>query len=130
MSTSRPEPRTSTSPPLGPLRGHRVGLLTTYRRDGRGVDTPVGIQWDGERAYFTTRAKTWKVRRLARNPQARVAPCTRRGRVLGEAVACTAHRVDRTESSFQGMVWRLVYRLVYRDVPVMYELKSAQQRES
>jgi uncharacterized protein len=112
-----------------PLRASRVGLLTTYRRDGRGVGTPVGIQWDGEGVYFTTRAKTWKVKRLARNPKVLVAPCTRRGQVLGEAVACMAHRVERTESSFQAAFWRLIYRLVYRDAPVTYELRSEGARE-
>lgn len=107
----------------------RVGLLTTFRRDGRGIGTPVGIQWDGERVYFTTRARTWKVKRLARNPEALMAPCTRRGRVVGDAVACIAYRVDRTERSFQGAVWRLIYRLVYRDLPVTYELTCVEPRE-
>lgn len=40
---------------LDPLRTSRVALLTTYRRDGRGVDTPVGIQVGGDQAFFTTR---------------------------------------------------------------------------
>ncbi|MGW5359754.1 PPOX class F420-dependent oxidoreductase [Actinopolymorpha pittospori] len=109
---------------LDPLRTSRVALLTTYRRDGRGVDTPVGIQVGRDQAFFTTRAKTWKVRRLARSPRVRVAPCTRRGRVTGSWVECTAHRLDGGEArSFEARFWVLVYRVIYRDTPVRYELR-------
>lgn len=109
---------------LAPLRASRVALVTTYRRDGRGVGTPVGLRIADDRAFFTTRSKTWKVRRIARNPRVLVAACTRRGRVLGESVECTAHLVEAGDhTSFQARFWVLVYRVVYRDTPLRYELR-------
>ncbi|WP_020573863.1 PPOX class F420-dependent oxidoreductase [Actinopolymorpha alba] len=125
--TVRPTATGHADPALEPLRTSRVALLTTYRRDGAGVGTPVGIQVTGDRAYFTTRSRTWKVRRLARDPRATVAPCNRRGRVTGEAVECVVHRLDDVDvSSFQARFWVLVYRLFYRDTPVRYELRPVQ----
>lgn len=108
---------------LEPLRMSSVALLTTYRRDGRGVDTPVGIRIAGDRAFFTTRAKTWKVKRLANNPSVALAPSTRMGKPIGPTVRGRAKRLDRTaKKGFQARFWIFVFRVVYRDVPVTYEV--------
>lgn len=41
---------------LVPLRASNVMSVTTFRKDGTGVATPVGLQWDVDgRAYFWTR---------------------------------------------------------------------------
>lgn len=37
---------------LAPLKDAKTILLTTYKRDGSAVDTPVSIAFDGGRAYF------------------------------------------------------------------------------
>lgn len=117
----------TTSQVLAPLRTSRVALVTTYKRDGQGVPTPVGIRLDSDRAYFTTRAKTWKVRRLARNPLVTVAPCDKRGQIRGDpeecTVRCTARKIETGDpDTFEARFWIWVYRVFYRDVPVTYEL--------
>jgi PPOX class probable F420-dependent enzyme len=111
---------------LDPLRTSKVALLTTYRRDGSPVGTPVGVTLRGEHAHFTTRSKTWKVKRIARNNRVTLAPCSRTGQVRGSTVAGTAQRLSAAESrSLHGnaryRIWVLVYRVVYRDSPVSYE---------
>ena len=119
----RADPGSRAGTALRPLRRSRVALLTTLRRDGRPVATPVGIRVLDDRALFTTRSRTWKVRRIASDPRVTLAPCTKRGRVLGETVACVARRVEGTGApSFEGRFWTLVYRVFYRDVPVTYEV--------
>ena len=129
MTARTPAPGLSAA--LDVLRGSGVALVTTYRRDGRGVDTPVGIQVGKDQAFFTTRAKTWKVRRLARSPRVRVAPCTKRGRVTGAWVECTAYRLDGGEArSFEARFWVFVYRVIYRDTPVRYELRPVVAADS
>ena len=65
-------------------------VLTTYKRDGTPVDTPVSIAFLGERAFFRSYDKAWKTKRLARNPNVRVAPSTLRGAVTGPAVEARA----------------------------------------
>lgn len=65
------------------LKRSGVALLTTYRRDGRGVGTPVHVRIEDGRAYFMTRPGSAKVERLARNPEVTLAPCTPTGKPTG-----------------------------------------------
>lgn len=111
---------------LDPLRTSTVALLTSYRRDGRRVGTPVGMTIRDGYAYFTTRSKTWKVKRIANNPRVTFAPCTRRGNVTGATVEGSARPIRAEEATqlrggVRHRVWVLIYRIVYRDRPISYE---------
>ena len=68
----------------------RFVLLTTFRRDGTAVPTPV---WtapvDGVLGVWTS-GSSGKVRRIRRNGAVTVAVCDRRGTPLGEAVPAHA----------------------------------------
>ncbi|GAA5047300.1 hypothetical protein HNP84_000398 [Thermocatellispora tengchongensis] len=125
--SASPSTGAQAADPLAPLRTSGVALLTSFRRDGTGVGTPVGISVGDGVAHFTTRAKTWKVKRMARDPRVTLAPCTKTGKVLGATVEGTARRLSDDEArmlrgGFAYRFWTLVYRLVYRDVPVSYEV--------
>jgi PPOX class probable F420-dependent enzyme len=76
------------------VRTARTILLTTYKRDGTGVDTPVSIACDGDRAFFRSYDKAWKTKRLRRNPAVLAAPCTLRGKATGPSVHATARLLD------------------------------------
>jgi uncharacterized protein len=65
-------------------------LLTTYKRDGTGVGTPVSIAFDGDRAFFRSYDKAWKTKRLHRDPHAQIAPSTMRGKLTGPAIEVRA----------------------------------------
>jgi PPOX class probable F420-dependent enzyme len=60
--------------------------LTTYRRDGTPVSTPVWFVEEDGRLFATTAADSYKAKRLRRNPSAMVAPCTARGVPKGDAI--------------------------------------------
>jgi PPOX class probable F420-dependent enzyme len=60
--------------------------LTTYRRDGTPVSTPVWFVEEDGRVFVITAAHSYKAKRLRRNPAAMVAPCTARGVPQGDAV--------------------------------------------
>jgi uncharacterized protein len=62
-----------------------VGLLTTYRRNGEPVATPVSIAVRAGNVYFVTSATSGKARRLALRPDVTVAPATLRGTATGPA---------------------------------------------
>jgi PPOX class probable F420-dependent enzyme len=72
--------------------------LESYRRDGRGVRTPLWFVEDGGALYFYTVAHSYKVKRIGANPRVRVAPCDVRGAVNGEWVDATARRLDEAEA--------------------------------
>ena len=63
--------------------------LTTYRRDGTPVSTPVWFVEEDGRLFATTAADSYKAKRLRRNPAAMVAPCTATGRPKAEPVPAT-----------------------------------------
>lgn len=76
----------SATPTLETLAGERTVLLTSYRKDGTPVGTPVSVVVRGEHAYFRTYDKAFKAKRLARNPVVEIAPSTVRGEPTGPAV--------------------------------------------
>jgi PPOX class probable F420-dependent enzyme len=83
--------------PVDSARGlttSRTALLTTYRRDGRPVPTPVSLAVVGDRAYFVTAAASGKAKRLARCERVMLAPCASGGRPIGPGVTGRARPVD------------------------------------
>jgi uncharacterized protein len=74
--------------------------LTTFRRSGDPVATPVHVvtDQDGAVAYFRTWDTTGKSKRLRHTPAVEIAPCTFRGRLLGPAVGATAQLLAGAES--------------------------------
>ena len=90
------ETPTGTPPePLTPTGAEELArspymLLTTYRRDGTGVPTPLWCAVEGGVLYGSTQAETGKVKRLRRDGTATVAPCTNRGTPTGAAYAAHA----------------------------------------
>ncbi|MEV7168204.1 PPOX class F420-dependent oxidoreductase [Streptomyces sp. JL4002] len=59
----------------------RYVSLTTFRKDGTPVATPVWAVADGGELYVWTRTDTWKVKRIRNDGRVRLSPCDVRGRV-------------------------------------------------
>ncbi|WP_404954619.1 PPOX class F420-dependent oxidoreductase [Streptomyces sp. 147326] len=59
----------------------RYVSLTTFRKDGTPVATPVWAVADGGELYVWTRTETWKVKRIRNNGRVAVTACDVRGRV-------------------------------------------------
>ena len=73
--------------------------LVSYRRDGTPVSTPVWVVGHGSGLAIWTPRKTWKVKRIERNPAVTVAPCRFRGELLGPAVAGRARIMSDDETA-------------------------------
>lgn len=74
----------------------RFVSVTTFKRDGTPVATPVWCAGQNGSILVFTEANAGKVKRLRHDPRVSVAPCTARGRPLGPAVDGTADIVDDT----------------------------------
>lgn len=61
---------------------HRFILLTTFRKSGKAVATPVWFVLENDRIYVQTESSTGKVKRLRNNPDVTVVPCNARGNVV------------------------------------------------
>ena len=72
--------------------------LETYKRNGEAVRTPVWFVEESGLIYFHSPAKSWKVKRLRRNPVVRLAPCARFGRIEGDWLKGKATRIDGEDS--------------------------------
>ncbi|MFJ9639045.1 PPOX class F420-dependent oxidoreductase [Streptomyces sp. NPDC101178] len=55
--------------------------LTTYRKNGTPVATPVWAAVEGEVLYVWTRSDSWKVKRLRNDTRVAVTVCDVRGRI-------------------------------------------------
>lgn len=73
--------------------------LTTFRRDGTAVATPVWLVRDGDALRVITQADSGKAKRLRNDPRVLVAPCDARGNLKGEQVEATATLEDADETS-------------------------------
>jgi PPOX class probable F420-dependent enzyme len=85
-------------PALEPFTRTKTIVLTTYRRDGTPVTTPVSIAFDGDRAFFRTWHTAGKAKRLRRDPSVEIAPCTLAGTRTGPAIHAHARLLTGAES--------------------------------
>ena len=68
--------------PIPPeIQGRKYISLTTFRKTGQAVPTPVWFGEDDGKLYVMSRSDSGKSKRVRNNPQVRVAPCTMRGKV-------------------------------------------------
>jgi PPOX class probable F420-dependent enzyme len=87
---------------FAPLAQQRTVLLTTFRRDGTPVRTPVSIAVNGDRAFIRSWDTAGKVKRIRNNPAVTIAPCTTRGRPTGPAIPARARILTGEESAHAG----------------------------
>jgi len=71
----------STLPPE--LQRQNYVSLTTFRKNGVAVNTPVWFAEQDGNIYVMTRNDSGKYKRIRNNPSVRVAPCNIRGKVTG-----------------------------------------------
>lgn len=73
-------------------------LLTTFRKDGTAVPTPVWVAGGNGTMYVWSAADAGKVKRIRRSGDVRVGPCDIKGRPTGEQVPATARLLDHAGS--------------------------------
>ena len=78
---------------LSELERYRYMSLSTFRRTGAEVATPVWFAASGGKLYVFTAGDSGKVKRLRHTSRARVAPSDARGRVQGAWRDATARLV-------------------------------------
>lgn len=93
--------------------------LTTFKRNGDAVASPMWIVAEGDQLWAWTPADAWKVKRIRRDPRVTLTACGRRGNVQRGApvidataeVITDAGEVTRVESLIKrkyGLEFRIV----------------------
>jgi len=72
------------------ISGQKYISLTTFRKNGVPVRTPLWFAEADDELYFMTRNDSGKYKRIRNNPKVLVAPCTMRGKVTGSDFPATA----------------------------------------
>jgi PPOX class probable F420-dependent enzyme len=121
QTIERPVERPSAD--LEALFPGRYLSVTSFKRDGSGVATPVWFVSDGRRLFALTDLHSAKVRRIRRSPRVLVAPCGPSGKLRGEPIP--AHVEVLTATADLERVQKLLmqrYKVSYRVVMLFYRL--------
>ena len=97
--------------------------VTSFKRDGTGVATPLWFVTDGSRVFALTDLHSAKVKRIRRNPRVLVARCRASGKLQGEPLAARVEvltAVPELERVQKLLIAR--YRLTYRVVMLAYRI--------
>ncbi len=105
-STARIDPR--------PYVKQGTVLLTSFKRDGTPVGTPVHIAVDDGHIHFRSYEKAWKTKRIRRNPHIRIAPSTMRGEPTGPAIEARARILEGDEARRAARAIGRKYPIVHR----------------
>ena len=100
------------------LAGEKYINLETYRKDGRGVRTPVWFvessSDDGSILYVRTSDDTGKYKRIRNNPSVQIAPCDMRGSVKGKWVKGEARIASEEEKLKVFKMLEKKYGIIYK----------------
>ena len=68
--------------------------IESYRRDGRGVRTPVSVVAIDQNLYCWTFGNSGKVKRIRNNARVKLAKCDAKGNSQGDWIGAHAHIID------------------------------------
>ena len=115
---------TPISSSFAPFTRQKTVLLTTFRRDGTPVGTPVSIVVDDNSAFVRSWDTAGKMRRIRNNPEVTIAPSTARGTPTGPALLARARILTGEESSYAGQLLARKYPLFHGVlVPLVHRLR-------
>jgi hypothetical protein len=112
------ETRTDSAPVTWTFLGKYLSI-TTYKRDGTGVATPVWFVQKDDRLLVQTGVASGKVKRIHHNPAVQVAACTARGRLRGQQVSGVARVLSGPEADDAK---RLIMRKYRSDLVIIRPL--------
>ncbi len=131
ITTSKyPYNKTMASPIPSAIAGQKYISLTTFRKTGVGVPTPVWFGEDGDRLYVMTASRLGKAKRIRNNPQVKVAPCTVRGKVTGPESTATARILPPEEhkharQTINRKYWMARLPLIWSRTDTYFEITFA-----
>ena len=108
---------------LGAQFPGRYLSVTSFKRDGTGVATPVWFVSDGRRLFALTDLHSAKIRRIRRNPHVLIASCRADGKLRSEPVPARAEVLTgapKLERVQKLLIER--YKLSYRIVMLIYRV--------
>ena len=106
---------------MKPFDGKYISL-TSFKRDGTGVATPVWFVSDDGHLLAETDADSYKVKRIRRDAHVRVALCDARGRIHSEPVDADAKILSDDERERVERLLAQKYRIDRYTILPLYRL--------
>ena len=128
LSRVRLEPPARTD--IAAITGKYLSI-TSYRRDGSGVSTPVWFATEGDRLLVMTDSRSGKVKRIRRNPYVTIAPCSGRGKPKARGMPAHAEILPASEVERSKRLIERKYRsdlLFVRPVRAIQKLFRPEKR--
>lgn len=109
------------------ISGQKYISLTTFRKTGVGVPTPVWFGEEDGKLYVMTRHDMGKTKRIRNNATVKVAPCTIRGKVTGPEFSATARILPteeqkRARSTINRKYWMARIPLIWSRTDTYFEI--------
>ncbi|MGV1035947.1 MAG: PPOX class F420-dependent oxidoreductase [Candidatus Nanopelagicales bacterium] len=99
--------------------------ISTTRKNGEKVATPVWVTREGDALYVMTGAESGKVKRIRNNPHVELAPCDARGRLKGDVVAATVAILDADGTEEVRARVSRRFGLMYKVMAVMERVRGS-----
>jgi PPOX class probable F420-dependent enzyme len=84
------------------LKDQKFCLLTTFKKNGEGVSSPMWFALDGEKVYMTTRGQSWKVKRLKNDSKVKIGWSNGSGSKHGKLCSATGTVVEDSEEILEA----------------------------
>jgi PPOX class probable F420-dependent enzyme len=98
------------------LASEHYVAITTFKRDGTPVSTPVWVAGENGSLLVISEADSWKVKRIRRDSHVRITPCSARGAPRGEPIEAdaTLERDTRAVENLLAHKYGWIYRAYTR----------------
>lgn len=96
--------------PFDALEGHKYVTLTTFKKSGEAVSTPLWFALVDGRAYMTTPPDSGKMKRIRNDPRVVISPSNARGKSKGESIQGIARPIEGDSTERAEKALREKYR--------------------
>lgn len=107
------------------LQAQQYMNLTTYRKNGVPVTTPVWFAEEEDRLYVYTQANAGKIKRIRYTNNVEVGPCDRVGRPLGPIQAASARILETNEGKRADQLITRKYGWLKRIISLVAKLRGS-----
>jgi uncharacterized protein len=104
--------------------------LTTYRKSGEAVATPVWFALEGNKIYVLTLINAGKLKRLKNNPKVTLIPCNAAGKVHGKSMTGEAkvHEAESEMGQYANKSLTKKYGFLKRVYDVFHQLTGSKRK--
>jgi len=116
---------THPTPTLERFARQKYVRLTSYRKSGAAVSTPVHIAVEAGHAFVRTWSTSGKFKRMVHHPAVELAPSTWRGRPTGPAIGARARVLGGAEAAHAAHALAQKYPLLQGTlIPLYHRLRG------